>query len=190
MKQLTRKGLALAFAFALCMAFGVGAMAENITITNSTTDGKGTTEVSYVVGPYTNYTVTIPSKVELTATTGSAQATGSLTVSLTAQSNVSNAQITVTMESTNVFKLKQDSTEIAYTVTKNNTEIKQKDGVLKWEKSATTPETSVTLTASATINDTLPAGTYTDTLTFTVTPSTTGTATTDPGWNGDSTVGF
>lgn len=63
MKQLTRKGLALAFAFALCMAFGMGAMAESTEITKDSTSAK--TTVKYEIKADQNtYVISISSTID------------------------------------------------------------------------------------------------------------------------------
>lgn len=158
----------LAFFLSLSLLCGALAFAEESTtntITNKTEQKTADTTVIYEIVENDSYTVTIPSKVTLEDHQGSLS--GTLSVKLQTKAfNVSGSQITVKLTKCN-FKLVCGTNEIPYTLKASGKEYEQGDSIISWTYGQST-EVSNTLVVQATVSKPLPAGKYTDTLTFTV----------------------
>lgn len=154
--------------FALCLMCGTTALAaekNSITINQNSTDKTGSTTVSYTIEENETYTVTIPSEVTLKNDKGTLS--GSVSVRLqTASFNVPDKTITVEL-STAALKLVNENREINYTLSAAAKEYKAGDTVLRWTYGENTDQTNA-LVATAYVSSNLPAGDYTDTLTFKV----------------------
>lgn len=168
MKKFTAFLLTLVLAFSLSVA----AFAEDTTINQNTTDPVGTTKLTYDVKPA--YTVTIPATVTLGSTSGTANATVSaenvkiaaneqLVVKITGTSGVNNAFTVTTNE----------GASLTYTVNSNNTIVNVDEAVLTFapsfdeEKDEVVDSDEAKLTFALT-ESAVYAGTYTGTVTFTV----------------------
>lgn len=160
----------LAILMTLCLLCGALAFAEESTantITNKTENKTANTTVSYKIAENDSYTVTIPSKVTL-EDKGSGQLSGILSVKLlTTNFNISGKQITVKL-TTCALKLVYGTNKISYTLKAAGKEYAQGDSIITWTYGDKTTNTTNTLVVGATVSQTLPAGEYTDTLTFTV----------------------
>lgn len=168
-----KKILALVLALTLLCC---GAAVADTTIDQSSTDRNANTTLSYTITKVDNeeYIVTIPSSVTLT--NGTSGLSGTITIKLDAPNfNVDGKKIEVKLTSSaNDFSLKYGNSKIAYSIeTSSNTVVAANGTVLSWTYSDQANTTaSETLTVSSTDNLTaLPAGTYTDTLTFNVSVS-------------------
>lgn len=154
----------------LCLLCGVVALAENAntTIDQNTTEKTATTTVSYTIGTCEEYTVIIPSSVTMTAT--GTNLSGTVAVRLqTPDFNVSGKTITVKLtQSLNNLTLVNGTNKITYTLKAAGKEYNVGDVVLQWTYGESTDQTNA-LVAQATLTSGLPAGEYSDTLTFTVT---------------------
>lgn len=180
---------------ALCLLCGAAtALAENKEITQN--GSSANTEVQYTVGQVFNFTVKIPPSVQMTGSAG--EASGSLTVDSTVTSANVSKTISVKIGSGTKdaieFKLQDDAGHsTVLTVKQGETDVKIGDTILTHTVDYTdnkTWNTSANLSLSAPFSADMPAGTYKETLTFTVNLSTTGTATIDPGFDDDNTVHF
>lgn len=159
----------LALVLTLCLLCGGVAVAENTTINQDSTSKTANTTLSYTIATNETYTVTIPSKVELNNKDGALSGTVSVRLQ-TPNFNVSGKTITVKLTSSaNDLKLKlaNSKSEIPYTLKAAGKEYKADDILLNWTYGEKTDQT-LTLVAQATVSSNLPAGEYTDTLTFTV----------------------
>lgn len=153
--------------FALCLMCGTTALAANsTTIDQDSTDKTGSTTVSYTIKENETYTVTIPSSVSLK---GTDNLNGILSIGLkTDNFNVSGITIEVKLTSTeNDFNLVNGTSKIAYTLKASNVVYGVNDTLLSWKYGQKTDQT-LALVPMATVSSTLPAGDYTDTLTFKV----------------------
>lgn len=122
----------------------------------------GTTTVSYGVSE--GYTVSIPADFTVTTTA---------TVKEISASNVlleDGETLKVTMKSTNGYKLKNGTSEIAYSIKNGETALTGEDvEVLSVAAGTTSGKTELTFsTTTENINAATLSGTHTDTLTFTV----------------------
>lgn len=166
----------LALVLTLCLLCGGVAVAENTTINQDSNDKTASTTVSYTIQANESYTVTIPSKVELKGASDPepSELMGTMTISLDATSfNVANKKISVTLTGKgSALKLKGDDTkQISYAIAKNGSSISQNSVCLEWESfsASSTASTELTIvTHGFGYGKSLPAGDYTDTLTFTV----------------------
>ena len=166
---------------ALCLLVSTSALAADNTLT--TANQSGTTEVTYVVAAG-SYTVTIPATVALDSA-----GTGSMTIALDATNyNVKEMLITVTLKIaknySSGFYLSDGTNKIAYTLRNGTTDIVPDSSttpIIKWNTANTTKTASTTLNIAANNTGAL-AGSYSDTLTFSV------SATSDS--NQTPTVGF
>lgn len=175
----------------LCLLCGMAALAEDTTITASGETGSVT--VSYKVPEDFRFTVTIPPSINLTAAQGATEATGTLSIAVNVTAcNVSDQMIIVELtKSLNDFTLvsAESADAISYAVKKDGTDVAEKAEILRYEVESVPADTSVSLDLSAQI-DKVAAGTYSDTLTFTVSTTTKVTGTIDPGWDGDNNIDF
>lgn len=155
-----------AMALALCLPCGMTALADNTTINQDSTSKTADTTVSYTIAENETYTVTIPSSVTLT---GSDNLSGMISIGLkTEKFNVPGKTIAVKLTSAeNDFKLVNGEKKIPYTLKAAGVEYKADDTVLEWTYGNATDQTKA-LVVSAIVSSNLPAGEYTDTLTFTV----------------------
>lgn len=168
----------LALVLTLCLLCGGVAVAENTntTINQDSNNKTASTTVSYTIQANESYTVTIPSKVELKGASDPepSELMGTMTISLDATSfNVANKKISVTLTGKgSALKLKGDDTkQISYAIAKNGSSISQNSVCLEWESfsASSTASTELTIvTHGFGYGKSLPAGDYTDTLTFTV----------------------
>ena len=154
----------------MCVVCMSVAVAENTQIT--TDNGSGTTIVTYnVPEPVTEYIVTIPSNItfgESTSTT--------MEVSIDESSTLAtdNTLKVVLEKSENGFTLKNADSTIAYEVKKDSAQLSAGSEVLSWTEGEEIPG-AVTLEMNITgSTDDMPAGDYTDTLTFKTSVSDTG----------------
>lgn len=168
-----KKLLSPAPALALCLTLGVTATAEgnNTTINQSSTSKTGTTTVSYTVAACEGYTVTIPASVTLTGSTGNLS--GTLAIRLyTRDFNVSGKTIAVKLtNSTNsLYLVNKDNADkkFTYTLNASGNTYYVNDTLLSWTYGNSNTDQTLALVAQATTPLGLPAGEYTDTLTFTV----------------------
>lgn len=151
----------LAFAFALVMVLSLSVTAFATDITQATADPKtGSTSVSYTVAP--TYTVTIPASVTLG---------GNVTVSAANVVVPKGKQVVVkltgTSETDNAFKLTTaEGAELVYTVKNGENVVSINDAVLTVNPTtAATGSTTLTFAAPASVTY---AGSYSGTVTFTV----------------------
>lgn len=159
----------LILVLALCLLCGAAAADDTkITINQDSVDQRGSTMVSYTVVPCEEYTVTIDPSVSLS---GSGESlSGTIGIKLdTPNFNVPNREITVKLSAA-AFKLKNEDQEISYTLKMSGKEYAVGDTVLSWVYGKGTSNTQA-LVVSATVSSNLPAGNYTDTLTFVVSVS-------------------
>lgn len=156
----------LALVLALSLMFSVTALADNTTINQDTENKTASTTVSYTIATNESYTVTIPSSVTLT---GTDNLSGTLAIGLkTPNFNVSGKTIMVKLTRTaNEFNLVNGEKKISYTLKASGVTYKVNDTLLSWTYGRNTDQT-LALVAQATVSSNLPAGDYTDTLTFTV----------------------
>lgn len=156
----------LALVLALSLMFSVTALADNTTINQDTENKTASTTVSYTIATNESYTVTIPSSVTLT---GTDNLSGTLAIGLkTPNFNVSGKTIMVKLTRTaNEFNLVNGEKKISYTLKASGVMYKVNDTLLSWTYGRNTDQT-LALVAQATVSSNLPAGDYTDTLTFTV----------------------
>lgn len=157
-----------ALVLTLCLLCGSVAVAENTTINQDSNDKTASTTVSYTIAACEEYTVTIPSSVTLT---GTDNLSGTMRISLKTENfNVFGKTITVKLTSSvNDLKLKlaNSTSEIDYTLKAGGVKYQVNDTLLSWTYSQNTDQT-LALVAQATVSSKLPAGEYTDTLTFAV----------------------
>lgn len=150
----------------------------NTTIKQDTADKTAQTKVSYTIAANESYTVTIPSGVALTNTDGTLS--GSIEIGLDA-SNFNTTGKTIEVKLTDgAFELVNGENKIQYEIKKSNEKVVKNDTVLSWICTGTgSASQTETLAVSANnVAANLPAGEYTDTLTFTV-------SVTDSGSNAD-----
>lgn len=153
-----------AMALALCLMCGTTALADT-TITQDTEAKSASTTLSYTIEECTDYTVTIPSKALLVNRDGTLN--GSIAVKLnTSTFNVANKKITVKLEQAGL-KLVNGTNEIIYTLMAGGEEYKSGDTIIEWTYGEKTDQSN-TLILQAYPSSNLPAGEYTDTLTFSV----------------------
>ncbi len=162
----------LAFALALCLLCGVTAYADNTTINQDSASKEASTTVSYTIATCKEYTVTIPASVTMSGTSDNIR--GSITVQLnTTKFNDAGKTIKVVLSSAangyenNKYALVSGENKIPYVLKQEGNEYKPGDTVLEWTYGEGT-QVSKTLNAQAYPSSNLPAGTYSDTLTFTV----------------------
>lgn len=157
----------LAMVLTLCLLCCGVALADNTTINQDSTSQTADTTVSYTVAENESYIVTIPSAVTLENKKGSLS--GAVSVRLQTPSfNVSGKTITVKLTSTaNDFNLVNGNNQITYTLKAGGVMYKVDDTLLSWTYGENTDQT-LALVANAFDYGSLPAGDYTDTLTFTV----------------------
>lgn len=164
----------LSLALVLCLMLGVTAMAEGNTITQDSSEKKGQTTVKFNIEATENYTVTIPSSVSLDKTsTGTIEGSDKIVLD-TRDFHATGKTVTVTLSSSaNGFKLKNGDNEISYTM-KSGSVIMTGDMTLaSWTFGQDTYQ-NVPISFECDTNlSNLPAGDYTDTLTFTVSVTTT-----------------
>lgn len=156
--------------FALCLMCGTTALAagnNSTTINQDSTAKTGSTTVSYTIDKNETYTVTIPSSVSLN---GTDNLSGILPIGLkTDKFNVSGKTIAVKLTSTaNNFNLVNGTSKIVYTLKASGKVYNVNDTLLSWEYGQSTTDQTLALVPVATVSSTLPAGDYTDTLTFNV----------------------
>lgn len=152
----------------LCLLCGSMALAENTIDANS--PSQSTTVTFEVPEPETNYTVTIPASI---AFDEGSKAT-SMTVTIGADSTLAQgATLMVALEaSNNAFQLKQGENAIAYTIKKDDSTLSAGSEVLHWAQGEPLPSAATLYLEVTGSIDGLPAGAYTDTLTFKATVST------------------
>lgn len=151
-----KKLLSVILAIAIMMTLSISAFAEDYTVTE---EGDKNTTVSLQIG--SGYTITIPQTIAIDAE----QLTVDATISASNVKLAQGEEITVTINSDDGFVLTSaESAEAAYTVKVGETEINAGDEVATFTNDQIT---AATLTFSV---DATPeyAGTYTDTVTFTV----------------------
>lgn len=154
-----------ALVLALVMVFSLSVTAFAADINQDTGDKTGSTNVTYEVSPA--YTVTIPASVTLG---------NSVTVSASGVKVAKGSQVVVkltgTSENDNTFKVKTtEGAELTYTVKKDNVDISVGDTVLTVNPDSATDNSGASGSASLSFiaPDTVTyAGTYTGTVTFTV----------------------
>lgn len=157
--------------FALCLMCGTTALAaenNSTTINQDSTDKTGRTTVSYTIDANETYTVTIPSSVKLT--NSGDKLSGTVSVKLqTGKFNVAGKTITVSLTgTTNGFKLKNGTNEITYNLQAGGNEYSADSTVLSWTYGQNTDNTMPLVVQTTNGLPNLPAGDYTDTLTFNV----------------------
>ena len=168
-----KKLISLTLALLLCLSLGSFALADNeITLSNTSTSG--TTEVSYTLTENNTYTVTIPATVSLTIAQDAENATGTLAVTASDVKIISGKALQVKAASTNSYKLKSNSSEIAYSAKLGENQIGADTLILNVAGvgllAAATDNLSASITLEATkaaINGATVAGAHTDTITFT-----------------------
>ncbi len=155
----------------LCLLCGVVALADT-TINQGSDDKAATTTVSYTINTCEDYTVTIPSSVSMSGT--SDNISGTISISLdTTTFNVASKTIKVVLSSAangytdGKYALVNGENKINYTLKRSGQEFKLGDTLIEWTYGNGT-QVSVSLIAQAYPSANLPAGNYTDTLTFTV----------------------
>lgn len=150
----------MAFVSALVMAgsLGVSAFAADTTINQNSTPQ--TAEVALSQNVPTSYTVTIPTD----PITVSSEAQ---TLSVSASSVVieDGQTLNVSVSSNGAFEMTAGTHSIAYTITKNGSDISEGDNVLSVAAGGADATASLSIASSNTPKF---AGNYTDTLTFTV----------------------
>ena len=161
-----KKLLTCVLALALVLSLSVTAFAAESSINQGSTDKSGSTSINYTVAPA--YTVTIPASVTLgnsvtVAASGVKVAKGSQVV----------VKLTGTSESDNTFEVKTtEGAALTYTVKSDeNDTINVNDAVLTVNPDTATDGNgaSGSTKLSFELNDTIQyAGTYTGTVTFTV----------------------
>lgn len=152
----------LALVLALCLCCGI-AVAD--TITEKSDSNTASTTVSYTIEACEEYTVTIPSSVKLENKSGTLS--GLVSVRLdTSKFNVVGKTITVKLSEA-ALNLVNGASKIAYTLKNAGVEYKAGDTVLEWAYGGATDQTKA-LVVTAYMPSNLPAGDYSDTLTFTV----------------------
>ena len=151
----------LALALALCLLSGVAAFAD-VTVNG----GSSNTVVTYTISNDESFLVTIPASLNLSMEYG--QPAGDLSVTLSAPNfNVADRKISVAL-TTAAFELSNDANKIPYTIKDGDTVINVGDVVLNWTSGGGTTTAEKTLKIKGTVSNGLAAGTYQDTLTFTV----------------------
>lgn len=156
---------AFAMLLALCLLCSGAALAENSTINQDSASKTANTTVSYTIAANETYTVTIPSSVTLTNAGDNLSGTVSVRLQ-TPNFNVMGKTIAVKLTKA-AFELANGTNKIPYTLKAAGKEYNVDDTLLSWTYGEQTDQT-LALVAGATISSTLPAGDYTDTLTFTV----------------------
>lgn len=162
-----------ALVLTLCLLCGMTALAEDTTINQDTEEKQASTSVSYTITPCEEYTVTIPSSVTLTTDpNNSTKLQGNMQISLNADKfNVPGKSILVKLQNRGEsLKTQNDANSyIAYSVLKTNAGVQLGDTILSWAWAWNgAKQASVTLDIAASISAALSAGTYTDTMTFSV----------------------
>lgn len=154
-----KKLLSLVLSMVMVLSLSVTAFAAEI---NQGSDPKtGSTTVTYTVNPV--YTVTIPATVTLGGSAVEVKAEG---VKVNKGSRVV-VKLTGTSESDNAFRVKTaEGAVLTYTVQKNSADVAINDTVLAVNpETADTGSTALSFVAPASVTY---AGTYTGTVTFTV----------------------
>ena len=146
-------------ALVIVLTMSVSVFAADTEINNGTVNKNGNTNVTYTVAP--TYTVTIPESVILGST-----ATVSAENVVLAKGNQVVVKLTDTSEDDNAFKVKCEDEALTYTVKNGDTTVNINDTVL-------TVNPASSATGSTTLSFSEPenvkyAGTYTGTVTFTV----------------------
>lgn len=159
----------VALMLALCLLGGAAALAENTFTHEGLLSGQGTTEVTYTVQPNTEFTVTIPSSV--TIDTGTNQ--GSMTLALSAPAYNVRGDIVSVMLAPGERSLKNGDAAIPYVIKAGEDVLEPslEVDVLSWTCDGVTKDAGSTLTVTAMPGSDLPAGSYTDQLTFKVIPA-------------------
>lgn len=160
----------VALTLALCLLGGAAALAENTFTHEGLVSGQGKTEVTYTVEPNTEFTVTIPSAVAIDPETFA----GSMELALSAPAyNVRGGAVTVELVP-GERSLKNGDTAVPYVLADGKGEFASdaEVSVLGWQCDGVTTAVSSTLTVTAEKRGDLPAGLYTDQLTFKVIPMT------------------
>lgn len=171
----------LAILMTLCLLCGATVLAEelgtnNDILINQDSDNKSAaTTVSYTIAENASYIVTIPASLPLAMTSwGKPDAT--LPIKLDATNfNVNGKQIAVKLSTaeTRVLTGATSKRTIPYNISKNSSTlvpIENGTAILTWSLNSTNRvvETSVYVFVPVLIDATLPADTYSDTITFTV----------------------
>lgn len=161
----------LALVLALGLLCGGVAMADNTTINQDSASKTASTTVSYTIATCEEYSVTIPSSVTMSGS--SDNISGSITIKLnTEKFNAAGKTIKVVLSSaTNYadsqYALVSGENKINYTLKQSGKEYKPGDTVIEWTYGGGT-QVSQNLIAQAYPSSSLPAGEYSDTLTFAV----------------------
>lgn len=162
----------LAIVLILCLLCGGVALADNTTINQDSTSQNATTTVSYTIATCEEYTVTIPSSVTMSGSSDNISGSISISLNIT-KFNVAGKTIKVVLSSAangytdGKYALVSGENKINYTLKQSGKEYKPGDTVIEWTYGGGT-QVSQSLNAQAYPSANLPAGDYTDTLTFTV----------------------
>lgn len=158
---------AFAMLLALCLLCGGVALAENSTINQDSASKTADTTVSYTIAENETYTVTIPSSVTLTNAGDNLSGTVSVRLQ-TPNFNVVGKTIAVKLTKA-AFELANGDNKIPYSIKSAGNGVALNDTVLSWTYGDATTDNTKALTVQSTNGlSNLPAGDYTDTLTFTV----------------------
>ncbi len=159
----------LAMLLALCLLGGADALAD----TTLTSDGSaGETEVTYTITENKSFTVTIPATLSIDSETNE----GSMELEIHAAGfNAPDYVIAVFLTSSTgyvpseqAFYLTNGTNTIPYELQRDDLTLRMTEPILTWTSGRETDSrAAATVKAIATPGADLPAGTYTDTLTFT-----------------------
>lgn len=172
----------LAILMTLCLLCGATVLAEepsqnentNTTNTLNKETTSASTQIKYTIAMNDSYTITIPSSVTLTTAENSTELSGKLNISLDFSSfNVLNKQVRLKLSSTNRYALTTlaQSNSIKYAIYKGESELDTSKYLYGWQYGTGVAATAaIELTIKTTDFNggaSLPAGDYSDTLTFT-----------------------
>lgn len=159
----------LTMLLALCLLGGAGALAD----TTLTSDGSaGETEVTYTIAEDKTFTVTIPATLSISPENDE----GSMELVIDAAGfNAPDYVIAVCLtgstgyvDGEQAFYLTNGANKIPYELQRRGSALRMTEPILTWTSgSEQSYMTTVAVKAIAAPGDNLPAGTYTDTLTFT-----------------------
>lgn len=157
----------------LCSAFAFAEESSTTTINNDSETKTANTTVSYTVEAKQNYTVTIPASLSLTQQNDNTLS-NTMTLSLNVGDfNVANKKIIVKLTAASfMLSANNNTTTIPYNIFKpGSVGVQLNTIVLEWSYGTSTSKNlseKLTITTAPVQSANVPAGDYTDTLTFTV----------------------